>query len=70
MMSFDCGQQGRIGACDGAGQCDLRLHAGDAVHGELVLALELAHLRGEVGIEQVTGGRIRPAAVQVLQALA
>ena len=45
------------------------LHAGDTVDGELVLAPEVAHLRGEVGVKDITGRGIGLAAVQVLQAL-
>ena len=69
MMVFDCGQQRRVRTCDRPGERDLRLYAGDTVDGELVLALEVAHLRGEVGVKDITGRGIGLAAVQVLQAL-
>ena len=56
----------RAGGRHGAGERDLRLHAGDAVHRELMLALKIAHLRGEVRIEHVAHRRIagrRPSGV-------
>src|SRR5207253_11099237 len=53
MISIDCGQQRRVGSAERAGDGNLRAHTRDAVDGELMAALKVAHECAELGVEQV-----------------
>ena len=57
MVAVNGRQERRAGLRHGSCERDLGLDAGDAVDRELVLALELAHLGGEVGVEHIAHGR-------------
>ena len=71
MVDFDCRQERRVGCGLRPGEGDLRLHAGDAVDGELMLTLELAHLGREVSIEHIAHRVVAARqSLYMLQALA
>jgi hypothetical protein len=60
------------GVCrrDGAGQDNLCLHAGNAIHRETVLTLEIADELAEIGIEHIAHRSLTVRALHALQALA